>query len=163
VSIVLLAIAFLVIAGVMVEGLQYTAAHPGQPPCGARPVPAPRGTNDQLLVVGICVLTFVLGHLTARWQAGPPQPGRKPELDVDRMRTRGRQGMFVQLAVTIFLAEMATLLAIEIITLSTNHWPITWYVRCAYDAAGWQTSLGGAAITFLSGRWFWLRGPGRVS
>ncbi len=67
--------------------------------------------------------------------------------------------LIVQALLLVFLIEVAGLLLVEIVTLSRGVWPITYYIRCAYNASGWQTTLGAAAIAFLVGRWFWL--PGR--
>ena len=60
------------------------------------------------------------------------------------------------LLLLVFLIEVAGLLVIEMVTLSRGVWPITYYIRCAYNAAGVETALGAAAISFLVGRWFWL-------
>jgi hypothetical protein len=138
----------------------YTFTHSG-PPC---PNPPHRDSNPtQLVVVAICLVTFVLGHLSARWgevNRRALRPNLEPAEDDVRARPeeskRKRDALSVQALLLVFLLEIVGLLIIEASTLSNGVWPITYYVRCSYDAAGWPSTAAAAAILFLVGRWFWL-------
>lgn len=133
---------------------------------GGAPCPNPPNRNStpaQLVVVGIGLASFLVGHATARWQKVDEvavrltiQNSGKPAHDA-----RKRRALIVQALLGAFLIEIAGLLVIETVTLSRGVWPITYYVRCAYDAAGWPSTAVAATILFLVGRWFWL--PGRTS
>ena len=156
VSIGLLSATGLILVWAMISAVSYTVAHTS-PPCSN----PPRLDSDppQLAVVSLGLMAFALGHLTARWQAVDPKHVRRrtrassipPEND-----RRRRDALVIQALLLAFLLEMLGLLIIEIVTLSRGVWPITFYVRCAYDAAGWQSTLAAAAVLFLVGRWFWL-------
>jgi len=138
----------------------YTFTHTG-PPCTN---PPHRDSNPtQLVVVAICLVTFGLGHLSARWgQIDHRALRRNLEPPEDEVRARSEEGkrkrdaLTVQALLLAFLLEIVGLLVIEMSTLSNNVWPITYYVRCSYDAAGWPSTAAAAAIMFLVGRWFWL-------
>jgi hypothetical protein len=153
----------LLAAGLLTYGLGgaiiYTATHAG-PPC-ANP-PSVQASPPQLVVVAFCVAGFVLGHLTARWQHVEPRHLVPPALPAAvgpgfqaLLRRRGRQLLLVQALLLVFLLEVAGLLLYELVALSSNRWPVTFYVWCAYDAAGWPTTLAASSICFLLGRWLW--------
>jgi hypothetical protein len=140
------------------SALAYTATHSG-PPCSNPPALA--ADPPQLVVVLFCVVAFAAGHLTARWQHVDPRhlaptPADDKEEDEAEQRRRVRQMLLIQALLLVFLLEILALLVFEVVTLSSNQWPITFYVRCAYNAAGWPTTLAAASITFLLGRWLWL-------
>jgi hypothetical protein len=138
----------------------YTLTHSGAP-C---PNPPSRNSDPaQLVVVTIGLACFLLGHATARWQKVDTEAVRRGIAGSGRpaQDRRKRQALIVQALLLLFLLEVAALLTIEITTLSKGVWPITYYVRCAYDAAGWPSTAVAATILFLVGRWFWL--PGRTS
>lgn len=146
-------------AGLILYGLGsaflYTATHAG-PPCSNPP--ALNASPPQLVVIGICVVAFVLGHLAARLQPVDPQHLAAPAAAASEpeQRRRAGQALLIQALVLLFLLEVVALLLFEVVALSSGRWPITYYVRCAYNAAGWPTTLAAAAITFLFGRWLWL-------
>jgi hypothetical protein len=157
-SLGLLVVAGGVLVYALLSAAAYTATHPG-PPCSNPP--ALSANPPQLVVVLICVVAFAAGHLAARWQhvdprhlaAAAPPAGAESEAE---QRRRVRQLLVIQALLLFFLLEILSLLVFEVVTLSSNHWPITFYIRCAYNAAGWPTTLAAAAITFLLGRWLWL-------
>ena len=162
ISLVLLVLAFLVLAWGMWSAVSYTLTNTG-PPCTN---PPQRVSNPpQLVVVGVCLLFFVLGHLTARWQSIDPKHARHHqslrEADHPERDPRKRDALIIQTLLLVFLVEVIGLLTIEAVTLSQNVWPITYYVRCAYDAAGMQSMAAAASILFLVGRWFWLPDRGQ--
>lgn len=156
-------VALVVAAGTLLGGLvlagTYTFTHPGTPCTNP---PQLEGSPTQWVVVGLGVGGFVLGHLTARFQlvdphtiSRHPRPGEEPKV-LPQDDPRKRDGLIVQGLLLVFLAEVIGLLVIEITTISNHVWPITFYVRCAYNANGrWSTAVA-VAIMFLVGRWFWL-------
>ena len=159
-SLIVLAIAAVILAYGLVLAVGYMVMH-SSPPCTN---PPQRSSNPpQLVAVGLCLLLFVVGHVTARWQeinrvhlGRHRAPDAPPERD-----PRKKEGLIIQGLLLVFLVEVLGLLVIEISTLSRSVWPITYYVRCSYDAAGWPATLTAAAILFLIGRWFWLPRGGR--
>jgi hypothetical protein len=158
--IILAAAAVVLVSGLWLAG-SYMVMH-SSPPCSNPPRLNP--SPPQLVVVGLCLLAFVIGHATARWQAIDRRHLRRhraenrpaPERD-----TRKKDALIVQGLLLVFLVEILGLLVIEMSTLSRGVWPITYYVRCAYDAAGWPTTYTAMAILFLVGRWFWLPRGGK--
>jgi hypothetical protein len=164
VSVGFLLIAFAILVWGMVSAVSYTVTHTG-PPCTNPPQRAP-AYPPQLMVVGLCLVTFLLGHLTARWQRIDPKHTQRhtnlnlkedehPERD-----PRRREALIIQTLLLVFLVEVIGLLIIEAVTLARNVWPITYYVRCTFDAAGVQSMWAAASILFLVGRWFWLPARG---
>lgn len=144
--------------GVLVWGLygalSYTLTHTGLP---CTDPPQRVSSPSQITVVLVCLAAYVVGHLTARWQFIDPA---KTHATIGE-DSRRRQALLIQALLLIFLLEVGGLLIIEATTLSKGVWPITYYVRCAYDAAGTQSMWAASAILFLVGRWFWL--PARRS
>jgi hypothetical protein len=162
ISVVLLLVAFALLVWGMLSAISYTLTHTG-PPCTN---PPQREANlPQLVVVGVCLLAFVLGHLTARWQSIDPKHAQRhqslKEADHPETDPRRREALIIQTLLLVFLIEVIGLLIIEAVTLTQNVWPITYYVRCAYDAAGMQSMAAAASILFLVGRWFWLPDRGQ--
>jgi hypothetical protein len=167
----------------LVSALIFTSTHTGIP-CTNPPQRV--STPAQLVVVFICVVAFLLGHMTARLQPVDPKmlyvpegearakakkvaaeagtedgahtaaPDTDPVKERNDLYHRRNEALIIQGLLLLFLLEVAGLLTIEAVTLQTGVWPITYYVRCAYDAAGYQSMLAAAAILFLVGRWFWL-------
>lgn len=187
-SLFLLAAAFCILAYALWVAVAYTLANPS-PPCSNPP--SRTGTPPQWQVVGLCLLAFVVGHVTARWQlvASRTSSSESTVPTLSRLEGRAavmpplststssvpahyspsntvdpspdddprkREMLIVQALLLVFLVEVLGLLVIEMVTLSRGVWPITYYVRCAYDAAGWPTTLAAASVLFLVGRWFWL-------
>lgn len=144
----------LLVVGLFLAG-SYTLTNTG-PPC---PNPPQREANPaQWIVVSVCLVAFAAGHITARWQRVDPRNTRRHLVPSDPpdKDPRKREALIVQALLLAFLLEIVGLLIIEMTTLSNGVWPITYYVRCAYDAAGWPSTATAAAILFLVGRWFWL-------
>ncbi|GEM_PF-2378180 len=162
ISVVLLLVAFALLVWGMVSAVSYTLTHTG-PPC-TNP-PQREASPPQWVMVGVCLLAFVLGHLTARWQSIDPKHSQRHknlrEVDHPETDPRKREALIIQTLLLVFLVEVIGLLIIEAVTLSQNVWPITYYVRCAYDAAGVQSMAAAASILFLVGRWFWLPDRGQ--
>jgi hypothetical protein len=166
VSVGLLTVAFAIVVWDMVSAVYYIVSNPA-PPCSNPP--SRQSYPPQLVVVGVCIVTFLLGHLTARLQFIDAKHLARHQLkEVEHPETdsRRRDALIVQALLLVFLLEMIGLLIVEALTLSHNVWPITYYVRCAYNAAGVQSMWAAASILFLVGRWFWLparRQHGRTS
>ena len=156
VSLIVLVAAALVLLYGLWLATSYMVTH-SSPPCSN---PPQRNSNPpQLVAVGLCLVFFVIGHMTARWQEIDRQHirrHRQPASPAPERDPRKREGLIM-----VFLVEVLGLLVIEMSTLSRGVWPITYYVRCAYDAAGWPATLTAAAILFLIGRWFWLPRGGK--
>jgi hypothetical protein len=161
VSLILVAVSIGVLVWGLYSALTYTLTHSG-PPCSNPPQRS--STPPQWTVVLVCLGAYLVGHLTARLQFVDPSTTARHQRDPGRsIRKFGRgeyarrnEALFIQLLLLIFLVEICALLVIEAATLSNNVWPITYYVRCAYDAAGTESMWTAAAILFLVGRWFWL-------
>ena len=154
-SLALLAMAGLVLVGSLGNAFLYTLMHTG-PPCSNPP--ARQAFPPQWTVVVLCLAAFGLGHVTSRWQfvdARHTDPHRTPSKRPYE-EPRRREMLIIQSLLLVFLIEVAGLLVVEMVTLSRGVWPITYYIRCAYNASGWQTTFGAMAIAFLVGRWFWL-------
>jgi hypothetical protein len=154
-SLLFLTLAGLVLIWSLGSAFLYTMTHTG-PPCSNPP--ARQAFPPQWVVVLLCLMAFVLGHFTSRWQFFDPRhterhrtPSKRPYEE-----PRRREMLIVQSLLLVFLIEVAGLLIVEMVTLSRGVWPITYYIRCAYNASGPQTTLGAMAIAFLVGRWFWL-------
>ena len=109
----------------------------------------------QLAGVLICVVGFVFGRITAR-----PKIGRRADLKSGTSEkddaSRVRAAVVTQSALTAALFFIACLIAFEAVTLRSDVWPITFYMRCASEAATWQTLVAAFAFCFLAGRWLWL-------
>ena len=166
VSVGFLIMAFAIVVWDMVSAVSYIVSNPA-PPCSNPP--SLQSYPPQLVVVGVCLVTFLLGHLTARLQfidAKHLARHQVKEVEHPERDPRLREALIVQALLLVFLLEMIGLLIVEALTLSHNVWPITFYVRCAYNAAGVQSMWAAASILFLVGRWFWLparRNDGRTS
>jgi hypothetical protein len=158
-SILTLAAAWLVLLLVLVwTGMAVTQ------PSSARCSNAPARVTSipQLTEVVICVAGFVLGRLTAR-----PKIRRRRELMDSTVEREGlplpradvkraRAGVWAQASLTAALLLITFLLAFETLTLALSVWPITYYTRCANEAAPLRTVAGAFAFCFLAGRWLWL-------
>ena len=161
VSLILLLVAIGVLVWGLYSAMNYTLTHTG-PPCSNPPQRS--ATPPQWEVVLVCLAAFVAGHLTAQWQAIDPAHTLRHKRDKTNesehprpeQDPRKNEALLIQGLLLVFLIEVFGLLTIEMLTLANNVWPITYYVRCAYNAAGTQSMLAAAAILFLVGRWFWL-------
>jgi hypothetical protein len=156
VSVILLAVASGVLVWGMWSAVTYTLSHTG-PPCSNPP--QREAYPPQWVVVVVCLVWFALGHMTARWQVIAPKHVVRhnlKEVEHPELDPRKREALIIQSLLLVFLLEVVGLLTIEAVTLSRGVWPITYYVRCAYDAAGLQSMAVAASILFLIGRWFWL-------
>jgi hypothetical protein len=160
VSAVLLAVATGILIWSIWSAVTYSLSHPG-PPCSNPP--QREAFPPQWVVVGSCLLAFVLGHFTARSQLISQDHGWRHNVkDAEHPENdpRKRDALIIQALLLVFLLEVVGLLIIEAVTLARGVWPITYYVRCAYDAAGLQSMAAAASILFLVGRWFWLPARG---
>jgi hypothetical protein len=65
--------------------------------------------------------------------------------------------IWVQAGLVLFLLLGAVLLGYETIALSdtSQHAPITYYIRCAYAVEKPATVAGVVAVSFILGHWFW--------
>ncbi len=134
------------------------AVHPSAAKCSNAPA---RVTKiPQLVDVLVCVAAFVLGRVTARprihrrgqlkdWTIDGPNAHQLHE-------SRARAAVWTQAALTSALFLFTFLFAFEAITLANSVWPITYYLRCANEAAPWRTLMAAFAFCFLAGRWLWL-------
>jgi hypothetical protein len=154
VALLLLLAAGVVLVWTLGSAFTYTLNHPG-PPCSNPP--QRQADPAQGVVVLLCLAGFVVGHLTSRWQVVDEKHQRALGTVARHTHSHhARQLLIVQAILLLFLLEVAALLVIEAVTLSRGVWPITFYIRCAYNAAGWPTTAAATSITFLVGRWFWL-------
>jgi hypothetical protein len=153
-----LSVAFLAVAlGVLVlvaAWILMAAANPGAARCHNAPLTT--AGYPQLLAVLVAVTGFALGRVTARPKVRQRRQVRSWVRDHLDPRARARAALITQGALTAALLFAASLMAFEAATLATHVWPITYYLRCANEAAPVRTLLAAAAFCFLAGRWLWL-------
>ena len=131
ISVVLLLVAFALLVWGMVSAISYTLTNTG-PPCTN---PPQREANPpQLVVVGVCLLAFVLGHLTARWQSIDPKHDQRHQslrqADHPETDPRTREALIIQTLLLIFLLEVIGLLpeqkpAVSVLRRTCGRSPIT--------------------------------------
>ena len=134
------------------------AVHPSAAKCSNAPA---RVTKiPQLIDILACIVAFLLGRITARpkiqsrrqlrdWTTGGANAHQLGQ-------SRARAAVVTQAGLTSALFLFTFLFAFEAITLANNVWPITYYLRCANEAAPWRTLTAAFAFCFLAGRWLWL-------
>jgi len=153
-----LSIAFLGLAiGILLLVLIWTvtaAADPAAAGCHNAPLRMTR--VPQLLGILICIAGFVLGRVTARPKIDSRSQVRSWVRDRNSTREHARAAVFVQACLAAALLFIACLIAFEAVTLNRGVWPITYYMRCASEAATWQTLAAAFAFCLLTGRWMWL-------
>jgi len=110
----------------------------------------------QLMAVLICVAGFVLGRFTARPKVKLRSELKAPVASGTDPAGRLRLAVIMQAGLTGALLFIAFLIAFEAITLTSDVWPITYYMRCASEATSWQALTAAFAFCFLTGRWMWL-------
>lgn len=153
----LAALALVYVGVTVVSGvLQPSAARCGNPPARVTSIP-------QLIEVLLCAASFVLGRLTARPKVRTREElrrrMRRGDLDDQAPEDRVRTAIWLQGGLTAALLLITLLLAFETVTLALTVWPITFYLRCAAEAAPWRTVIAASAFCFLAGRWLWLPEP----
>ena len=109
----------------------------------------------QLVGVGVALAGFLLGRVTAR-----PKVDRRSEIrswaPAEDNRNRAAAALATQAALVAALLFFGVLMAFETVTLASHVWPITYYLRCASEAAPYRTLVAAFAFCFLAGRWLWL-------
>ncbi len=133
-------------------------------PSAARCSNAPSRVTSipQLTEVVICAAGFVLGRLTARPKIRAREELRDPTVEPGILplavlpERRARAAVWAQATLTAALFIITFLLAFETLTLARSVWPITYYMRCANEAAPWRALAAAFAFCFLAGRWLWL-------
>jgi fructose-specific phosphotransferase system IIC component len=65
--------------------------------------------------------------------------------------------IWVQMGLVVFLLLGAVLLGYETIALgdTSEHAPITFYIRCSYAVEKPTTFIGALVVTFILGHWLW--------
>ena len=150
---------FLVIAAVILLAVfvftWIAAANPSAAGCHNAPL---RITRDpQWVGIFVCIAGFVVGRLTARPKITSRHQLRSPvEGPEHKIEARARFAVLIQASLTGALFFIAFLLSFEAVTLNGGVWPITYYLRCANEAATWQTLAAAFAFCLLAGRWLWL-------
>lgn len=104
----------------------------------------------------ICSAGFILGRVTARPKIDARSDLKSWTDSAEDEVGEARASLLTQSALTVALFFIACLIAFEAVTLANSVWPITYYLRCASEAATWQTLVAGFAFCFLAGRWLWL-------
>jgi hypothetical protein len=129
---------------------------PGQPPDAPFQVPL-LGWGG--LVLFVCGASFLAGGLLGRFRGLHHHRARLSRLVTaeagDPLRTSPWP---LQLALFILLLFIAVALAYEGFAAAGAHgrpefWPITWYVRCAFDVSPLWTLLGASVTSALLGQW----------
>lgn len=141
-----LAIAVLLLALVWIWT---AAAHPADVGCHNAPLKMVR--NPQLVGIGICLAGLVVGRLSTRRVVVS-----RNALDAGDPLTRARYALLSRVASTAALLFITFLMTYEAVTLYANVWPITYYMRCAAEAATWETYVVAFFFSLLVGRWLWL-------
>jgi len=107
----------------------------------------------QAVAVVVCVLAFLVGHVSCDLDPAPPRRVALAELAARLRRRRiGPQAIVVGL---LMLASVG-LLVYETVALQYPHSlvAITYYVRCANVIQNYRTVALAGALCFLAGRWF---------
>lgn len=125
---------------------------------GCHNAPLRDSSLPQLIGVLASSVGFIAGRISAR-----PRVSERSQLS-SRVtgaddRDRAHFSVVTHGALTSALLFIAVLMAFEAITLATSVWPITYYLRCANEAATVRTLVGAFAFCFLAGRWLWLPAP----
>lgn len=110
----------------------------------------------QLLGIALCIAGFIVGRITARPKVDSRAQVTSWKVAEHTSSRRAGAAIFVQACLTLALLFIASLIAFEAVTLGRGVWPITYYLRCANEAATWQTLAAGFAFSLLVGRWLWL-------
>lgn len=65
--------------------------------------------------------------------------------------------MWIQIGLVLFLLLGAVLLGYETIALgdTSEHAPITYYIRCSYAVEKPATFIGALVVSFILGHWLW--------
>jgi hypothetical protein len=82
---------------------------------------------------------------------------------IDPRRHLRNPAIWVQAGLVVFLLLGAVLLAYETLALgdTSNHAPITYYIRCSYAVEKPATVVGALAVSFILGHWLWSPRRGR--
>jgi hypothetical protein len=152
-SIAFLGLAIGILALVMVWTLT-AAVNPAAAGCHNAPLRVTRA--PQVLGILVCIGGFVLGRITARPKVDSRDKVRSWVRDRHDTTGHARAAVFVQACLVAALLFIACLIAFEAVTLNRGVWPITYYMRCASEAATWQTLAAAFAFSLLTGRWMWL-------
>ena len=77
--------------------------------------------------------------------------------DPVRPRRWPHPAIWVQAGLVVFLLLGAVLLGYETIALAdtSQHAPITFYIRCSYAVARPATFSGALVVSFILGHWLW--------
>ena len=110
----------------------------------------------QRVAILVCVLGFVLGRITARPKVVARNQLQSGVADRQDVEARGQASVLVQAALTGALLLITCLLAFEAVTVASHIWPITYYLRCANEAATYPALAAAFAFWLLAGRWLWL-------
>jgi hypothetical protein len=116
--------------------------------------PSRTGSINQVVVVVVCVAAFIAGHMVS-WAGTRSRSELHDRLGENAWSDR-RPVIVVKIAVTLLLALVTALMALEALMLHWGIWPITYYVRCGYEANTPIALIGAGIFTFLAGRWFWI-------
>jgi hypothetical protein len=153
ISVVFLGLAALILLLVLVWTVT-AAGSPSAAGCHNAPLRVTR--VPQLVGILICVAGFVLGRITARPKVDSRSQVRSWVRDRRDRSGNARAAILVSASLTAALLFITFLIAFEAITLNRGVWPITYYMRCASEAATWQTLAAAFAFCLLTGRWMWL-------
>jgi hypothetical protein len=140
------------------ECLPGVPAHPGGPPePPLQPRQSPLGPSSPVewrwFLLGACTLAFVGGHSWGHVRADR----QSRELAADDEEAPATPSLVLQLALTGLLLASVVALAYETFAVAgpqtPERWPITFYARCANDAAPWWTLAGAVTLSILVGQW----------
>jgi len=152
-SIVLLSAAVLCL-GIALYWIWTAAGQPSASGCHNPPHKVIR--ESQYVGIAISIAGLVAGRVIAR-----PVITLRSELNArlalpHEHQRHMRYALLTQAVLTGALLFISFLVAFESLTLWRGVWPITYYTRCAAEAATWQTYIGAFVLCFLIGRWLWL-------
>jgi|SRR5579859_4142217 len=147
--------AALVVLGVALVMIWIEAAHPSTTSCHNPPVKMIPGYS-QLTGIAACIAGLVVGRVFTR-----PVVSSRTELNDRLVPTRdshkhAHYALLTQASLTAALLFITFLVTYESLTLWRQVWPITYYMRCAAEAATWQTYTVAFFFCLLVGRWLWL-------
>ena len=130
------------------------AVHPSASGCHNAPLKIIR--DPQLVGIAVCIAGLVVGRLTARRVMSSRNELLDRLVPTHERHLHANLAVRVQVGLTGALLFITFLVTFESLTLWRGVWPITYYMRCAAEAATWQTYVAAFFFSALVGRWMWL-------
>jgi hypothetical protein len=144
----------LVVLALALVWIWTAAAHPSATGCHNPPPKMIR--YPQWVGILISLAGVFLGRLTARAVYTSRRELNNRILFLGKQRPHARYALLTQAGLVGALLFITFLVAYVSVTLNAGVWPITYFMRCAAEAATWQTYIAAFFFCLLVGRWLWL-------